>query len=36
MIWLGIGIGCLITALLLFPKLKRVTVDNQSILKENS
>lgn len=33
---IGIGIGCLITALFLFPKLKRVTVDNQSILKENS
>lgn len=36
MIWLGIAIGCLISALLLFPKLKRVTVDNQSILQENS
>lgn len=33
---IGVGIGCLITVLFLFPKLKRVTVDNQSILKENS
>ena len=33
---IGIGIGCLITALFFFPKLKKVTVDNQSILKENS
>ena len=33
---IGVGIGGLITALFLSPKLKRVTVDNQSILKENS